>query len=133
MIYEFSGKISHLGEPVSGQSKTTGNYWTRQTIVVEREDNNVIQRMAIDTSDRLADVVRTLKVGDAVKVGFTVRAREYNGKWYNNVDGVFIDVETAPKGVPSEPVKPPPRQRRAQARLRPHAGGGRAADQDLPF
>lgn len=132
MIYEFSGKISHLGEPVSGQSKTTGNYWTRQTIVVEREDNNVIQRMAIDTGDRLADVVRTLKVGDAVKVGFSVRAREYNGKWYNNVDGVFIDVETAPKGVPSEPVKPPRVSDVPKPAFDPMPAEG-AADQDLPF
>lgn len=132
MIYEFSGKISHLGEPVSGQSKTTGNYWTRQTIVVEREDNNVIQRMAIDTGDRLADVVRTLKVGDAVKVGFTVRAREYNGKWYNNVDGVFIDVETAPKGVPAEPVKNPRVSDVPKPAFDPMPAEG-AADQDLPF
>lgn len=132
MIYEFSGKISHLGEPVSGQSKTTGNYWTRQTIVVEREDNNVIQRMAIDTGYRLADVVRTLKVGDAVKVCFTVRAREYNGKWYNNVDGVFIDVETAPKDVPSEPLKKDRVSDVPKPAFDPMPAEG-AADQDLPF
>jgi hypothetical protein len=35
-------------------------------------------------SDKVADLDR-YQVGDAVKVSFNLRAREYNGRWYNDV------------------------------------------------
>ena len=136
MIYEESGKIAFLGEPVKGQSKTTGNYWIRQQLVLAiEEENNVERRIALEGGTRVADILRTLKIGDAVKIGYSISAREWNGKWYNNLDIIYIDIENAPKdGTPAKRIETPkPVKTPVPAPAFDPMPAEGEADQDLPF
>ena len=81
---EIEGKIS-LKLPVqSGQSAR--GLWERQDFVLEYQDGNFPASVCFTAwgSDKVKDLSQ-FQVGDAVKVAFNVRGREYNGKWYNDL------------------------------------------------
>jgi hypothetical protein len=78
------------------------------------------------------DKVRELdkyQVGDKVKVSFNLSAREYNGRWYNDIRAWRIEPAgaapaAAPSPVPPAPAAPPPTEAPAFDAV---------SDEDLPF
>lgn len=91
-MYTEQGKIHAIGEAVEGVSEKTGKPWIRQTVVIEIEKgNNIIQRIALESGTRTADSLRVMKIGDLVEVGFNISAREWKGRFFNNVDLIYID------------------------------------------
>ena len=96
------GTISVLGEVQSGTSQT-GNPWYRQTIVVDVAGyNGSYRKVAVQASGNVVGDLETAKVGDKVEISYQVTAREWNGKWYNNVD--LFKVEFL--DIPQQPVAP---------------------------
>ena len=98
---EIEGKIS-LKLPVqSGQSAR--GLWERQDFVLEYQDGNFPTSVCFTAwgSDKVKDLGQ-FQVGDAVKVAFNVRGREYNGKWYNDLQIWKL----APAGAPAAPAAP---------------------------
>lgn len=81
---ELEGKILHKLPAQSGQS-ARGN-WARQDFVVEYPDGNFNSQALFSAwgEDKVNDLAR-FNEGDSVKVSFNVRAREYNGKWFNDL------------------------------------------------
>lgn len=96
------GTISVLGEVQSGTSQT-GNPWYRQTIVVDVAGyNGSYRKVALQASGNVVGDLEGAAVGDKVEVSYQVTAREWNGKWYNNVD--LFKVEFL--DIPQQPVAP---------------------------
>ena len=81
---EIEGKIKTKLTPRSGSSARGG--WTSQDFVVEYQDGNYPADACITAfgEEKVRDLER-FQVGDAVKVSFNVRAREFNGRWYNDL------------------------------------------------
>ena len=81
---EIEGKIKTKLTPRSGSSARGG--WTSQDFVVEYQDGNYPADACITAfgDGKVRDLDR-FQVGDAVKVSFNVRAREFNGRWYNDL------------------------------------------------
>ena len=81
---EIEGKIKTKLTPRSGSSARGG--WTSQDFVVEYQDGNYPADACITAfgDEQVRDLDR-FQVGDAVKVSFNVRAREFNGRWYNDL------------------------------------------------
>lgn len=81
---EIDGKIKTKLTPRSGSSARGG--WTSQDFVVEYQDGNYPADACITAfgDEKVRDLER-FQVGDAVKVSFNVRAREFNGRWYNDL------------------------------------------------
>ena len=81
---EIEGKIKTKLTPRSGSSARGG--WTSQDFVVEYQDGNYPADACITAfgDEKVRDLER-FQVGDAVKVSFNVRAREFNGRWYNDL------------------------------------------------
>ena len=81
---EIEGKISQKLQVVSGQSAR--GEWRKQDFVVEYPDGNFTAQACLTAfgDDRVNELGR-FQVGDPVKVSFNVRAREYNGRWYNDL------------------------------------------------
>ena len=81
---EIEGKIKTKLPPRSGSSARGG--WTSQDFVVEYQDGNYPADACITAfgDEKVRDLDR-FQVGDAVKVSFNVRAREFNGRWYNDL------------------------------------------------
>ena len=84
------GTISHMSEVTSGTSKN-GYDWARQTILIDIPGyQGSITKLSLQASNEMVDELNNYNVGDKVEVGWSIYAREWNGKWYNNVDLVNI-------------------------------------------
>ena len=85
-IIKERGTIAIMGEVQTGTSQS-GNTWSRQQIIVDFEGyNGTYRKVALQASGQLVGDLQTIIVGDKVEVSYQVTAREWNGKWYNNVD-----------------------------------------------
>lgn len=97
------GKLFIKGEVKTGQS-ASGNQWANQQIVVEVYGfNNSIKRVALQTNKTdILYAIEELPLGAEIEIKYSVSAREWNGKWYNNVELVSLD----PIHVPAKNPKP---------------------------
>lgn len=116
-LFYSKGTISHMSEVTSGTS-TSGRDWARMNILIEVPGfQGSITKLSFQVgTDRINDV-QAFSVGDKVEIGWSIYAREYNGRWYNNVDLVNIKSqegstaqEAAPapqtKNIPAEELDP---------------------------
>ena len=81
---EIEGRIKQKLGKQGGQSARGA--WEKQDFILEYQDGNFPADVMITAfgSDKVAELER-YQVGDAVKVYFNLRAREYNGRWYNDI------------------------------------------------
>lgn len=84
MALEIDGRIKQKLARQNGQSAKGA--WTKQDFILEYQDGSFPAEVCITAfgNDRVADLDK-YQVGDSVKVAFNLRAREYNGRWYNDV------------------------------------------------
>ncbi len=135
---EFTGRIIQALEPRSGVSSRTGNPWKMQDFVIEESVGQYPKRMVFSVfgEDNLNRF--NIQVGQELTVSFDINAREYNGRWYNDVRA--WNVMPATPGAPAAPF-PPANQPVAQPAAQPAApqptpaNFEAAADEssDLPF
>lgn len=123
------GIISHKGEIKSGQSQS-GRDWSRQTVVVDISSyGNTYSKIALSVQNDKVNELERYALGARVEIGYSVTAREWEGKWYNNVDLITItslDEEESP--TPAAAAK-----RVARPKSTPLTPPEDSADGDLPF
>ena len=85
---EIQGKIRAILPAQSGVSQRTGNSWMSQDYVLDyfwwqnqTQPSQMVFR--VFGEDRIKNF--DLKVNDEVKINFHVEAREYEGRWYNEI------------------------------------------------
>lgn len=100
---EFRGRIIQKLEPQTGISKV-GNEWKKQDVVMEQETNNPMypKRVCITFFGDRADMLSNVEEGMQVRIQADVESREYNGRWYTNVNGFRIDPDEG-QGAPMMP------------------------------
>ena len=145
-LNKVKGIISHMGEIQQGTSQN-GYDWARQIIVLDVASfNGTFSKIALTAQNQRVDDLQEYQIGDRVEVGYSVTAREYQGKWFNNVDLVnikFLDevAQAAPAPTPAPrqvaPAAPAAPQRRVArpARTTPQVPPGanlEPQDDDLP-
>ena len=81
---EIEGRISQKFPKQNGQSARGA--WIKQDFILEYQDGSFPAQVCFTSfgTDKVAELDR-FQVGDEVKVSFNLRAREYNGRWYNDV------------------------------------------------
>lgn len=81
---DLTGKIIAIMEARSGVSARTGNPWMMQDYVIE-VPGQFPRRMVFNIfgEDRIKQFA--LQAGEEVTVQFDIDAREYNGRWYNDI------------------------------------------------
>jgi hypothetical protein len=100
------GTIAVLGEVQSGTSQS-GNPWCRQTIVVDVAGfNGSYRKVALQASGNLVQDLEGAMIGDKVEISYQVTAREWNGKWYNNVDLYKVEFLEPQMQQPVAPAYP---------------------------
>ena len=107
-LYYSKGTISYMSEITSGTS-TSGRDWARMTIMIDIPGyQGSISKLSFQVgTDRISDV-QEFKVGDKVEIGWSIYAREYKGRWYNNVDLVNIKSLGVQADAPSPSPAPAP-------------------------
>ena len=81
---ELTGKVIAVMEARSGTSARTGNAWMTQEYVIEIP-GQFPKRCAFSIfgEDRIKQF--NIQNGEDITIQFDIDAREYNGRWYNDV------------------------------------------------
>ena len=84
-IMDITGKIIAVLEPRSGVAKASGNPWKIQEYVLETIGEQYPKKMmfSIFGEDKIQQAA--INIGDEVVVSFDINAREFNGRWYNDI------------------------------------------------
>lgn len=111
-LYQSKGTISEMSEVQSGTSQN-GYQWQRMTIILDIPgfQGSIIKQAFQVTGDDVNDVL-LYNIGDRVEVSWSLNARNWNGRWYNNVDLVKIksldeqkqEEKPAPAPAPKQPA-----------------------------
>ena len=111
------GIISHMGEIQQGTSQN-GYDWARQIIVLDVASfNGTFSKIALTAQNQRVDDLQNYQIGDRVEVGYSVTAREWDGKWFNNVDLISINFfDEVGQAAPAPVAQPAPVARQAAPR-----------------
>ncbi len=82
MAYDLTGKIKLIQE-----AKTFDSGFTKREMVVVVEDGKYPQEINIEFVQDKVTLLETLQPGQEVTVTFDIRGREYNGRYFNNLQG----------------------------------------------
>lgn len=82
MAYDLTGKIKLIQE-----AKTFDSGFTKREMVVIVEDGKYPQEINIEFVQDKVSLLDDLQPGQAVTVTFDIRGREYNGRYFNNLQG----------------------------------------------
>ena len=103
MAYDLTGKIKLIQE-----AKTFDSGFTKREMVVIVEDGKYPQEINIEFVQDKVSLLDSLQPGQEVTVTFDIRGREYNGRYFNNLQGWKIEKqgdenEFTPAGQPPVP------------------------------
>ena len=85
------GTIYSIGE-IEDITTKSGRTMSKQQVVVEFLDNTYLRRVAMyAVTDGAIDAIARMEVGDTVEVTYSVKSREWNGRWYTDVTLLRID------------------------------------------
>lgn len=101
-LYQSKGTISEMSEVQSGTSQN-GYQWQRMTIILDIPgfQGSIIKQAFQVTGDDVNEVL-LYNIGDRVEVSWSLYARNWNGKWYNNVDLVKIKSQGVQAAAPAQ-------------------------------
>ena len=135
---EFTGRIIKVLEPRGGVSSRTGNPWKTQDFVIEETVGQYPKRMVFNVFGEENLSRFNIQEGQELTVSFDVNAREYNGRWFNDIRvwNVVPAATAAPAAQPAasaaQPVAPfPPADQPAPAQ--PSFDSVEDDSSDLPF
>lgn len=92
MTYELTGKIKIIQE-----EQTFDSGFSKREMVVTVEDGNYPQDINLEFVKDKAKLLDDLQPGQEVTVTFDIRGREYNGRYFNNLQGWKVSLETMDK------------------------------------
>lgn len=90
MGLEVSGKVFRILNEQKGTS-AGGKDWVKQDFVIETEDQYPKKIAITAMGDKIVPSVKGLKLGQLVTVHINIESREYQDKWFSNVNAWRID------------------------------------------
>ena len=114
MALELEGTLRQKLGVQSGMSSRGS--WTKQEFVLEYPDGNFTSQVCMLAfgQDKVQELDK-YQVGDRIKVSFNLKSREYNGRWYTDIQiwriapaGTAAQAAPAPAAAPVQ--APPPVQ-----------------------
>ena len=129
-IYKTQGTVHHIDE-VETINARNGQTYRKQSIVLEEtDDRGRTDYVQLRAFGEAVEETEDLREGESVSVTFAISAREYNGRWYNDLNIIHVR-RTAPVQEEKEQRKAAVRET-AQAVLDGEVSGEGHED-DLTF
>ena len=101
MALEIEGTIVQKLPVASGNSAR--GPWAKQEFILEFPDGNFTAKACFTAwGQEKVQELGKYQVGDKVKVSFNLKSREYNGRWYNDLQIWKL----APAGAPAQAPQP---------------------------
>ena len=89
---EITGKLIKKLDIEGGVSKA-GKEWQKQSILVEQSGTDYNKEVVISFFGDKIKNIRDVQEGSEVNVSINLSSREFNGKYYHNIDGWFCAVK----------------------------------------
>mgnify|MGYP003653328453 FL=1 len=101
---EVTGKLVKILDLEEGTSKA-GKSWQKQSVVIDTggEFNNLT---AVSAFGDKVEKLNRLELGMDVSILCNVYSREYQGKYYHNIDGYHFTDQSASQGDPGDENSP---------------------------
>lgn len=144
---EFEGTVIFELPMAEGIGKNSGRPWKKREWVLETGGGMYPRKVKIQAFNDRADALQ-LEVGKAYAISIEIESREFNGRWYTDVNAIAArPVTSLGVGAPAQPAygQPAPAQsvsaqpaatpfgsQPASGATDPFAGGDNSTD-DLPF
>ncbi|MGE4490447.1 MAG: DUF3127 domain-containing protein [Kiritimatiellales bacterium] len=116
MAYDLTGKIKVIQAP-----QTFASGFTKREFVVTVEDGKYPQDICLECVQDKVQLLDSLKEGQTVTATFDIRGREYNGRYFNNLQAWKI--QAADDGAAENDRPPIPDESEVPAEF----------DDDIPF
>ena len=137
MALELEGTLRH--KLASQQGTSARGAWAKQEFILEYPDGNFTAQACFTAfgQDKVAELDK-YQIGDRIKISFNIRSREYNGRWYNDLQIWRIAPAGQPTAAPA--AAPAPQVQAAPAPAFEQAPAptlddmpGDSPEEDLPF
>lgn len=130
-----TGKIIKFLPKTEGDS-TSGKHWVKAGIVIEYGDEYPTKAAFTIFGEQKLQACAGLKEGMEVTVNYNPQSREYNDRWYTDLQ--CISVYPVAQQQPQQPVQQAPAQAQytyaqQQVAQQPQQPAVMTADDDLPF
>lgn len=100
MSYDLTGKVKLVQE-----AQTFGSGFTKREVVVTVEEGKYPQDINVEFVQDKVSLLDALQVGQEVEITFDIRGREYNGRYFNTLQGWKINaVGTAEPVADDKPI-----------------------------
>jgi hypothetical protein len=104
VAYDLTGKIKLIQD-----AQTFGSGFTKREMVVTVEDGKYPQDINLEFVQDKISLLDNLQVGQQVTVTFDLRGREYNGRYFNNLQAwKIVAAGNANAFVPDDYSSAPP-------------------------
>jgi len=90
MSLEIKGKLSQILPLQSGVSKA-GKEWSKQEFVIDTVEEQFSKKVCFTLFGDKVPLLGGLNMGDEIEVSFNLESREFNGKWYSNINAWRIN------------------------------------------
>ncbi|UKK53088.1 DUF3127 domain-containing protein [Prevotella sp. E2-28] len=132
---DLTGKVIAIMEARGGVSARTGNPWMTQEYVIEVPGQYPRKMLfSVFGEDRIKQF--NIQPGEEITVQFDIDAREYNGRWFNDIRAYNVMRGQVAGSVPAA-TPFPPQQAAPSAATSPfppaQEPAGEGAADDLPF
>lgn len=97
-MYELSGTVKEIFE-----EQTFGSGFNKREFVVTTDADKYPQEIKFECVKDKVEMVNKLKKGDKVKVSFDLRGREWQGKYFVNLNAWKVDYGAADQAAGDEP------------------------------
>ena len=101
MALSVKGKVDQILKPESGVSRA-GKEWSKQEFVIET-DEQYPRKVCFTLFGDKVDLINGMSAGQEVEVSFNIESREYNGRWFHNINAWKIDKVSADGNFPGPP------------------------------
>jgi predicted adenine nucleotide alpha hydrolase (AANH) superfamily ATPase len=86
---KITGKLVKKLDRETGTSKS-GKSWEKQSIMIEQAGTDYNKEVVVRFFGDKIKNLRDIEEGSEVSVSINLSSREYNGRYYHNIDGWFI-------------------------------------------
>ena len=134
MALEIEGTLFQKLPVASGNSAR--GPWAKQEFILEYPDGNFTAKACFTAwgQEKVQDLGK-YQVGDKVKVSFNLKSREYNGRWYNDLQiwKIAPAGDAQPAAAPARPAPQAPAYPQAPAPTIEDMPAAPEGEEDLPF
>ena len=92
--FKIKGILKEKGDLRTGQ--TSRGEWKRQQFIVEVQSGEYVDPVAFDAWGSAVDALEDILPGNAVEVTFTLRSRQWNDRWFTDVNAIGIEEQDRP-------------------------------------